>query len=298
MKYAFILRNKLVWPICVQCRVLEVSVSGYHQHQARRSKIGPRRHLSDEALLVHIRAVYAANRGAYGWPRIWRELRKQGIRVGKQRVQRLMQKHGIHARGRRKFRVITTDSKHNLPIAPNLLDRNFTPAAPNQAWVGDFTYIATEEGWLFLAVVIDLFSRKVIGWSMRPDMHRNLVIDALEMAWFQRNPSKQAGLIFHSDRGSQYSSDDFRKVLEHCSITPSMSRKGNCWDNACSETLFGSLKVERLHGQRFETIRDAKDAVIAWLLWYNQTRMHSTLKYVSPMQFEQDWTDVTMKIAA
>jgi len=298
MKYAFILRNKLVWPICVQCRVLEVSVSGYHQHQARRSKIGPRRHLSDEALLVHIRAVYAANRGAYGWPRIWRELRKQGIRVGKQRVQRLMQKHGIHARGRRKFRVITTDSKHNLPIAPNLLDRNFTPAAPNQAWVGDFTYIATEEGWLFLAVVIDLFSRKVIGWSMRPDMHRNLVIDALEMAWFQRNPSQQAGLIFHSDRGSQYASEDFRKVLEHCSITPSMSRKGNCWDNACSETLFGSLKVERLHGQRFETIRDAKDAVIAWLLWYNQTRMHSTLKYVSPMQFEQDWTDVTMKIAA
>ena len=298
MRYAFILRNKLVWPICVQCRVLEVSVSGYHQHQARRSKIGPRRHLSDEALLVHIRAVYVANRGAYGWPRIWRELRKQGIRVGKQRVQRLMQKHGIHARGRRKFRVITTDSKHNLPIAPNLLDRNFTPAAPNQAWVGDFTYIATEEGWLFLAVVIDLFSRKVIGWSMRPDMHRNLVIDALEMAWFQRNPSKQAGLIFHSDRGSQYSSDDFRKVLEHCSITPSMSRKGNCWDNACSETLFGSLKVERLHGQRFETIRDAKDAVIAWLLWYNQTRMHSTLKYVSPMQFEQDWTDATMKIAA
>ena len=298
MRYAFILRNKLVWPICVQCRVLEVSVSGYHQHQARRRKIATRRHLSDEALLVHIRAVYVANRGAYGWPRIWRELRKQGIRVGKQRVQRLMQKHGIHARGRRKFRVITTDSKHNLPIAPNLLDRNFTPAAPNQAWVGDFTYIATEEGWLFLAVVIDLFSRKVIGWSMRPDMHRNLVIDALEMAWFQRNPSKQAGLIFHSDRGSQYSSDDFRKVLEHCSITPSMSRKGNCWDNACSETLFGSLKVERLHGQRFETIRDAKDAVIAWLLWYNQTRMHSTLKYVSPMQFEQDWTDVTMKIAA
>ena len=137
MKYAFILRNKLVWPICVQCRVLEVSVSGYHQHQARRRKIATRRHLSDEALLVHIRAVYAANRGAYGWPRIWRELRKQGIRVGKQRVQRLMQKHGIHARGKRKFRVTTTDSKHNLPIAPNVLDRKFIVAAPNQAWVGD-----------------------------------------------------------------------------------------------------------------------------------------------------------------
>jgi len=291
----------LVWPICVSAaadRVLLVSVSGYHEHLARRVYIAPRRHLSDQALLVHISAVYAENRGAYGWPRIWRQLRAQGIGVGKQRVQRLMQKHGIQARGKRKFRVTTTDSRHDLPMAPNVLDRNFIVAAPNQAWVGDFTYIATEEGWLFLAVVIDLFSRKVIGWSMRPDMHRDLVIDALEMAWYQRCPGKQAGLIFHSDRGSQYASEDFAKVLEHCSITPSMSRKGNCWDNACSETLFGSLKVERLHGECFETIRAAKDEVIAWLLWYNRTRMHSTLNYVSPMQFEQDWTDRTMNIAA
>ena len=271
MKYAFIQRHKLVWPICVQCRVLLVSVSGYHEHLARRVYIAQRRHLSDQALLVHISAVYAENRGAYGWPRIWRQLRAQGIGVGKQRVQRLMQKHGIQARGKRKFRVTTTDSRHDLPMAPNVLDRNFIVAAPNQAWVGDFTYIATEEGWLFLAVVIDLFSRKVIGWSMRPDMHRDLVIDALEMAWYQRCPGKQAGLIFHSDRGSQYASEDFGKVLEHCAITPSMSRKGNCWDNACPETLFGSLKVERLHGQRFQTIREAKDETIAWLLWYNQT---------------------------
>jgi transposase InsO family protein len=298
MKYAFIQRHKLVWPICVQCRVLLVSVSGYHEHLARRVYIAPRRHLSDQALLVHISAVYAENRGAYGWPRIWRQLRAQGIRAGKQRVQRLMQKHGIQARGKRKFRVTTTDSRHDLPIAPNVLDRKFIVAAPNQAWVGDFTYIATEEGWWFLAVVIDLFSRKVIGWSMRPDMHRDLVIDALEMAWYQRCPGKQAGLIFHSDRGSQYASEDFGKVLEHCAITPSMSRKGNCWDNACSETLFGSLKMERLHGQRFQTIREAKDEIIAWLLWYNQTRMHSTLKYVSPMQFEQSWTDGRTKIAA
>jgi transposase InsO family protein len=298
MKYAFIQRHKLVWPICVQCRVLLVSVSGYHEHLARRVYIAQRRHLSDQALLVHISAVYAENRGAYGWPRIWRQLRAQGIRAGKQRVQRLMQKHGIQARGKRKFRVTTTDSRHDLPIAPNVLDRKFIVAAPNQAWVGDFTYIATEEGWWFLAVVIDLFSRKVIGWSMRPDMHRDLVIDALEMAWYQRCPGKQAGLIFHSDRGSQYASEDFGKVLEHCAITPSMSRKGNCWDNACSETLFGSLKMERLHGQRFQTIREAKDEIIAWLLWYNQTRMHSTLKYVSPMQFEQSWTDGRTKIAA
>ena len=298
MRYAFIQRNRLVWPICVQCRVLLVSVSGYHEHLARRVHIAQRRHLSDEALLVHISAVYAENRGAYGWPRIWRELVKRDIRVGKQRVQRLMQKHGIHARGKRKFRVTTTDSNHNLPIAPNLLNRNFVVAAPNQAWVGDFTYIATEEGWMFLAVVIDLFSRKIIGWSMRADMHRDLVIDALEMAWFRRAPDRKAGLIFHSDRGSQYASEEFAKVLEHCTITPSMSRKANCWDNACAETLFGSLKVERLHGERFETIRAAKDAVIAWLLWYNKTRMHSTLKYVSPIEFEQNWADAKMRIAA
>jgi transposase InsO family protein len=265
---------------------------------ARRREIARRRHLSDEALLVHIRAAYTENRGAYGWPRIWRQLRAQGVRVGKQRVQRLMQQHGIRARGKRRFRVTTTDSRHDLPIAPNLLNRNFTAAAPNHAWAGDITYIATEEGWLFLAVVIDLFSRRVVGWSMQPDMRRNLVIDALEMAWFRRRPDRNTVLIFHSDRGSQYASDDFNKVLQEHAITPSMSRKGNCWDNACSETLFGSLKVERLHGQRFETFRQAKDETIAWLLWYNQTRMHSTLGYASPVEFEIEWENTLARAAA
>ena len=298
MKYAFIQRNKLVWPISVQCRVLLVSVSGYHAHLSRRLDIAQRRHLSDEALLVHISAVYAENRGAYGWPRIWRQLRAQGIRVGKQRVQRLMQKHGIQARSKQRFRVVTTDSKHGLAIAPNVLDRKFSVGAPNQVWVGDLTYIPTAEGWLFLAVVIDLFSRKVVGWSMRPDMQRELVVDALDMAWFGRNPGRQTGLIFHSDRGSQYASDDFSQLLTRHGIVPSMSRKGNCWDNACSETLFASLKVERLHGEQFQTIRQAKDETIAWLLWYNRTRMHSTLDYLSPMQFEQDWTEATAKSAA
>ena len=298
MKFAFIQRHKRIWPIRVQCRVLGVSVSGYHQHVARRREIAQRRHLSDEALLVHIRAAFAENRGAYGWPRIWRQLRVQGIRVGKQRVQRLMQQHGIRARGKRRFHVVTTDSRHDLPIAPNLLNRNFTPAAPNQAWAGDITYIATEEGWLFLAVVIDLFSRRVVGWSMQPDMRRNLVIDALEMAWLHRRPDRNNKLIFHSDRGSQYASEDFRKVLKEYAITQSMSGKGNCWDNACSETLFGSLKVERLHGQRFETVRKAKDETIAWLLWYNQTRMHSTLDYASPDAFETEWENALAKAAA
>jgi putative transposase len=187
--------------------------------------------------------------------------------------------------------VVTTDSRHGLPTAPNLLNRNFTPAGPNHAWTGDITYIATEEGWLFLAVVIDLFSRKAAGWSMRPDMHRGLVIDALEMGLFQRRTPK-GKMILHSDRGSQYASDDFRDVLDHHGVLLSMSRRGNCWDNAVTETLFGSLKVERLHGERFQTIRQAKDAVLSWILWYNRRRMHSTLNYLSPVEFQGQWEPI------
>jgi transposase InsO family protein len=273
--------------------MLGVSVAGYHEHFVRRLHLARRRHLTAEALVVHIRAVFTANRGAYGWPRIWRELSARGVRVGKRRVQRLMQQHGIRARGRRRFRVTTTDSRHSLPIAPNLLNRNFAVAAPNQAWIGDITYIPTHEGWLFLAVVIDLFSRRVVGWSMQPEMRSNLVIDALQMAWFRRAPDKSTGRIFHSDRGSQYASHEFSRVLQQYGITASMSRKGDCWDNPPSEALFASLKVERIHGQRFETIRQAKDETLAWLLWYNQTRMHSTLGYVSPIQFEQQWRNST-----
>jgi transposase InsO family protein len=285
VKYAFIERHRYLWPICVQCRVLGVSVSGFDQHLSRRRKIASRRHLSDEALVIHIRAAYDQHGGAYGWPRIWRHLQKGGIRVGKLRVQRLMQQHGIQARGKRRFRVTTTDSRHDLPIAPNL------------AWSGDITYIPTDEGWLFLAVVIDLFSRKVVGWSMQPDMRRNLVIDALEMAWFQRQTENTTKLIFHSDRGSQYASHEFRAILEQHCIRASMSRKGNCWDNAPAETLFGSMKVERLHGQRFSSIRQAKDETLAWLLWYNGQRMHSTLNYASPVEYEDYW-DRTNEAAA
>lgn len=288
MKYAFIQRHRQVWPISVQCRVLQVSVAGYHEHFVRRASDAQRRHLSDDALLVHIKAIHAQTRGGYGWPRTWKELLARDIRVGKDRVQKLMQQHGIRAKGKRRFKV-TTDSKHDLPIAPNLLNREFTVSQPDRVWVGDITYIATDEGWLFLAVVIDLFSRQVVGWALRQDMARELVIDALRMAWFKRHPAKDAGLIFHSDRGSQYASKDFRDVLAEYGITASMSRRGNCWDNACSETLFGSLKVERLHGQRFESRRQAKDEVVAWMLWYNRSRLHSTLAYVSPMQFEANW---------
>ena len=288
MKYAFIEHHRRVWPISVQCRVLGVSVAGYHEHWVRWASDVQRRYLSDDALLVHIKAIHAESHGGYGWPRTWRELLARGIRVGKDRVQKLMQLHGIRAKGKRRFRV-TTDSNHDLPIAPNLLNREFTVAAPDKVWVGDITYIATGEGWLYLAVVIDLFNRQVVGWSLRHDMTRDIVIDALRMAWFKRHPSKHAGLIFHSDRGTQYASDDFRAVLAEYGITASMSRRGNCWDNACSETLFGSLKVERLYGQRLKDQRHAKDEIVAWLLWYNRTRLHSTLGYVSPMQFEDNW---------
>ena len=263
-------------------------MAGYHEHFVRRASATQRRHLSDDALLVHIKVIHAETHGGYGWPRTWKELLARGIRVGKDRVQKLMQLHGIRAKGKRRFKV-TTDSNHDLPIAPNLLDRQFTVAEPDKVWAGDITYIHTGEGWLFLAVVIDLFSRQVVGWSLREDMTRDIVIDALRMAWFKRHPSKTAGLMFHSDRGSQYASNDFRDALKEYGITASMSRRGDCWDNACSETLFGSLKVERLYGQKFDTRRQAKDEIIDRLLWYNRTRLHSTLAYVSPMKFEQDW---------
>ncbi len=296
MKYAFIQRHRQVWPITVQCRVLHVSVSGYHAHQARQASPAPRRHLSDQALLVHIKAIHVRTRRSYGRARICRDLRDQGVRAGKNRVQKLMQRHGIRAKGKRRFKV-TIDSNHDLPIAANLLDRQFTVDAPNKVWVGDITYIATDEGWLFLAVVIDLFSRQVVGWSMRKQMTRDIVIDALRMAWFKRHPGKQSGLIFHSDRGSQYTSEDFREALKDYGMTASMSRRGNCWDNACSESLFGSLKVERLHGEHFITRRHAKDETLDWLLRYNQARLHSTLDYVSPMQFEQHWLADNVKQA-
>ena len=178
MKYAFIQHHRQVWPITVQCRVLRASVSGFHAHVARQANTAPRRFLSDEALLVHIKAVQTQTRRGYGRPRIWRELRNNGVRVGKHRLQTLMQKHGIRAKGKKRFKV-TTDSNHDLPIAPNLLNRQFAVAAPDKVWVGDITYIATDEGWLFLAVVIDLFSRQVVGWSMREDMTRDIVIDPL-----------------------------------------------------------------------------------------------------------------------
>jgi len=200
--------------------------------------------------------------------------------VGKDRVQRLMRLHGIKARGKRKF-VVTTDSRHDLPVAENLLARDFTPAAPNQVWSSDITYIATDEGWLYLVCVIDLFSRLVVGWSMQAHMQTSLVTDALRTAWFRRQPAP--GLIFHSDRGSQYCAHSFQAALARFGMQSSMSRKGNCWDNAPTESLWGSLKVGRLYGKKFATQRQAMDEIIDWLTFYNHRRLDEPLEGLAPI---------------
>jgi putative transposase len=294
VRYAWIEKHKRVWPVTLSCEVLEVSASGYFQSLKRRTAIKsltpgaepPSGRVNDGLLLTHMHAIHAEVKGEYGWPRMWSELQDRGIRVGKTRVQQTMKRHGIRARGKRKF-VATTDSKHQLPIAPNLLARNFHVEAPNRVWTSDITYIATDEGWLYLSAVIDLFSRQVVGWSMQDHMRSSLVVDALHMAWFRRRPG--AGLVFHSDRGSQYCGREFQDVLKGYEMKSSMSRKGNCWDNAPTESLWGRLKVGRLYGRRFATRREAKDEVMSWLTFYNRNRLHSTLGYVSPMTFEERW---------
>jgi putative transposase len=282
--------------VSLSCEVLGVSTSGYHEHRRRAlCRPHPGGRIGNDALLVHIRAVHAESRGEYGWPRVWKQLLAQGIRVGKERVRKLMKQHGIRARGKRKFKA-TTDSNHSLPVAPNLLERSFSPTAPNTVWTSDITYIATDEGWLYLTVILDLFSREVVGWSMRPHMRQELVVDALRMAWFRRRPAP--GLIMHSDRGSQYCGKDFTRALTSYGMKASMSRKGDCWDNAPTESFWGSLKVGRLHGMRFATRRAAMDEVIDWMAFYNHRRLHSTLGYLSPMQFERAWLAAQQRQAA
>ena len=307
MKYAFVERHKNVWPVVVQCRVLEVSASGYRQHRARARSasvtarpaqcncIVAAKRMNQMALALHVKSIFTEMKGAYGWPRIWRELQARGIRAGKERVRKLMKINGLQARGKRKFKV-TTDSSHGLPVSPNLLERKFDVSLPNRVWTGDITYIWTDEGWVYLAVVIDLFSRQVVGFAMDRTMTRQLVIDALRMAWFRRRPAP--GLVFHSDRGSQYASHDFQKQLAAFGMTGSMSRKGDCWDNAVTETLFGSLKVERIYGLRFVTRRAAKDEIMDWMQFYNSKRLHSTLGYLSPMAYEKKWLGDEKKVAA
>lgn len=285
MKYAWIDTHREEFELSPMCEALAVSVSGYQSW--KRGGIPDRKRLTDAQMLTLIRAIYAELKGAYGSPRITKELRDRGFPASKERVERLMRENGIRARHKRRYKA-TTDSKHSLPVAPNLLDRDFRPAAPNQVWTADLTYIWTDEGWLYLAVVLDLFNREVVGWSIKPRMTVDIVIDALTMAWFRRRPAP--GLIHHSDRGSQYASLAFQARLKEYGMIASMSRKGNCWDNAPTESFFNSLKNERVHGTRYSTRTTAQADLFDYIEpFYNRRRKHSTLGYASPMKFLEDW---------
>ena len=273
------------------CDVLSVSISGYRAWK-RGGKLN-RKRLTDRQMRMLIRAIDKELKHAYGSPRITKELRDRGFPASKPRVERLMKENGIRARHKRRYKA-TTDSKHTLPIAKNLLDRNFTPAAPNQVWTADMTYIWTDEGWLYLAVVIDLFNREIVGWSIKAKMTTDIVLDALTMAWFRRKPAP--GLMHHSDRGSQYASHAFQVRLKEYGMVCSMSRKGNCWDNAPTESFFNSLKNERVHGTRYRTRTEATADLFDYIEpFYNRKRLHSTLGYVSPKKFLGNWINVQHK---
>jgi putative transposase len=285
VKYAWIDTQRKVYPLPAMCETLNVSVSGYRAW--KRGGSPKRKRLTDTQMLTLIRAIHKELKGAYGSPRMVRELRGRGFPASKARVERLMRNNGIRARHKRRYKA-TTDSKHSRPVAANLLDRNFAPQAPNLAWSADITYIWTDEGWLYLAIVLDLFNREIVGWSIKPRMTADLETDALTMAWFRRRP--MPGLIHHSDRGSQYASQAFQNKLGDYGMVCSMSRKGNCWDNAPTESFFNSLKNERVHGTRYATREDAIADLFDYIeVFYNRRRRHSTLGYHSPVQFLQDW---------
>jgi len=294
VKYAWIDQNAKHFELHELCCVLEVSISGYRSW--KRGGSPERKRLTDAQMLALIQAIHAELKGAYGSPRMVRELRARGMSACKTRVERLMRDHGIRARHKRRYRV-TTDSRHGLPVATNLLKRKFKPAAPNQVWTSDITYLWTDEGWLYLAIVLDLFNREVVGWSIKPRMTADLAIDALTMAWFRRRPGP--GLLLHSDRGSQYASSVFQEKLNAYEMRCSMSRKGNCWDNAPTESWFNSFKNERIHGVRYKTHAQMKAASFDYIeAFYNRQRQHSTLGYQSPAQYMQHWQVKQQQIQA
>ena len=281
MKFAFIEQHRQAFSVQQMCQVLGVSSSGYYAFRKRKPSI---RSKKDQCLPVHVRAAHRASRETYGVRRIYHELQAQGIDVGVYRIRRLMREAGLKVKSRRPYKV-TTKRDSRLPIRENILNREFGAKQPDRKWVADFTYIATDQGWLYLATVMDLFSRKIVGWSMQPRMSKARVKDALEMALMRRCP--QAGLLHHSDQGSQYASFDYQKVLaDHC-IQVSMSRTGNCYDNAVIESFFATLKTECID-RRYPTRDDARRSLFDYIeVWYNRSRRHSSLDYLSPDEYER-----------
>ena len=267
------------------CKVLEVSRSGFYAWRSRPESKRSKRH---RELVDEMRRIHAdRNMQSYGSPRVHKELVARGKSCSENTVATLMRNHGLAARGRRKFRV-TTDSEHSLPLAKNVLDREFEQEAPDRVWLADITYIWTQEGWLYLAAVLDVYSRKVVGWSMSHCLQTVLVADALRMAVGRRCPDRAESLMHHSDRGSQYASQAYRDLLREHNITCSMSRKGNCWDNAMMESFFATLKKERIHHESYATREAARQSVFEYIeLFYNPRRRHSALGYLSPDQYEQ-----------
>jgi transposase InsO family protein len=267
--------------IGIMSRVLRVSRSGYYSWRSRPES---ERAQENEKLLERIKAIHKKSRRTYGSPRVHRQLAKDGESCGKGRVARLMRRAGIRAKQKRKFRV-TTDSKHNFPVAENRLNRQFAVSTPNTVWTADITYIPTQEGWLYLSAVMDLYSKGIAGWSMAERMEAGLVKDALRMAQARRNPAR--GLLHHSDRGSQYASADYQKLLRDYGMQVSMSRKGDCWDNAPMESFFHTLKTELTHHKQYQTREEAKRDIFEYIeVFYNRERLHSSLGYISPLEFE------------
>jgi len=270
---------KKVFPVQTICRVLDVSRSGFYEQKQRPHKS------SDLAVEVHLKAAFSACGRSYGSRRLKLALRDRGYHFGRYKIRRLMREHGLMPVWKRKF-IHTTDSKHALPVAENVLDRQFNPEQPNRAWTSDITYIRTRSGWLYLAVVMDLFSRRIVGWAMAPHMQTSLISDALKMALQQRRPAR--GLVLHSDRGSQYASHEYQALLRQHGIVCSMSRKGNCWDNAAMERFFLNLKMERVWPRDYANLGEAIRDITGYIVgFYNTCRLHSKLNYLPPVVYEQ-----------
>jgi transposase InsO family protein len=282
VKYAFIQEHRHLFPIIRMCQVLGVSENGYYNWRKRGKS---QRKRDDDDIAERIEDAYDANRGVYGSPRIHAELKAQGIHCGRKRIVRLMQEKNISARRKRR-KARTTNSNHSSPIAPNLLERDFAADAPNKKWVTDITYIATYEGWLYLAGILDTYSRKIIGWAMGKQHDAELVRDALHMALIQRQPA--ADLVHHSDRGGEYASIRYQELLHQHNIQISMSRKGDCYDNSMMESFWGKLKEEGIGEAIFSSRKEAETTLFDYIeVFYNRKRRHSSLGYLSPVDFEK-----------